>query len=369
MKDLCIDARMLFASGIGTYLQNLLPRLQQRGNFRLHLLVDSASVDALPCFTQCNVISLQAATYSLAEQFDLPRHIPRCDLFWSPHYNVPIFSIAAKKRIVTIHDTTHLSLPALFSWRQRLYAKQMMQRAAQSSAQLITVSNFSQQEIISHLKVDHRKIRVIYPGVDSDFFNTIAEKSPTTRSPLSRNERFFLCVGNVKPHKNILRLLQGFSHAVAELDNTHLIIAGKTFQPFYDQLQSWVHQKSPQLQKKIHFLGFVNHRQLLSLYREAVATILPSLCEGFGLPAIEAMRCGCAVAVSNSASLPEVCEDAALYFDPTDPEEIGSTLQQLVKNEELRLKLSKQGLLRSHSFSWEKSAETHLQLFEELCHK
>jgi len=206
MKKICIDARMLFYSGIGTYLRNLIKGFENHPKFTLCLLVYAKDKN-YP--TNHEKILFDAPIYSVKEQFLYPKIIPKCDLFWSPHFNVPLRKIQAKHRIVTIHDTYHLTFLSTFSFLQRLYAKFVYAKAIKLSEKIITVSKFSKSEIIKHLQVDPAKVDAIHLGIDQDLF------TPKKTKPLFKNP-YLLYVGNLKPNKNLLVLLKAFAKIAEE---------------------------------------------------------------------------------------------------------------------------------------------------------
>ena len=165
MKELCIDARMIFSSGIGTYLKNLLLALKS-SPFKCRLLMDPACIEKLSWLSHFEIIPLSAGIYSIQEQLKLPLLIPKCDLFWSPHYNVPVLPIRAKKRLVTIHDVYHLAYFSTLKWKEKVYAKGVISRAVKVSDQIITDSFFSEAEILKYTRAKKAKISVIPLGVD-----------------------------------------------------------------------------------------------------------------------------------------------------------------------------------------------------------
>ncbi len=367
MKQLCVDARMLLSSGIGTYLRNLLPRIEH-SDFKMRLIVNVDAVASLPWLTRFDLIIANIPIYSIDEQLKLPLLIPRCEVFWSPHYNIPLLPIKAKERLVTVHDVNHIAFAKHLSLKERLYAKTVMKNAVRRSKKVITVSEFSKKEICTHLKTHAGKIEVILPGVDHKMFIPREDGlSLQTKKHLQLPEKFFLFVGNVKPHKNLLGLLKGFLSVIDSLEDVHLLIVGKRKDFLHADSASEVFAEHPKLRDKVRFLDYVEDEYLPSLYRLAIAAILPSFYEGFGLPAVEAMSSGCAVAVSNVASLPEVCSDAAVYFDPHRPEEIGQVMKQLAQRKELLAELKEKGLRRSKEFCWDKCAMAHSRVLEGLC--
>lgn len=254
---------------------------------------------------------LTAHIYSLIEQWQLAR-LPVSQLFWSPHFNVSLLRTQSEKQVTTIHDLFHLdwSIPIY----KKAYAKLLLSRAVHTSIQLITVSHFSKTRLLHHFPKASSKIHVIYPGADH-LLNINPIPVPVT-SP------FYLFVGSTKPHKNLALLKQ--------LPINLFIVDGS------------------------YSLG-----QLVWLYQNAEALIFPSLYEGWGLPPLEAMSLGCPVLASNSASIPEACDDAALYFDPTSLSSLKEALSQLPSHKK---SLIAKGKKRSAGFTWEKAAEQHLQI-------
>lgn len=328
MIDLCIDARMAFSSGIGTYIREIVPLLK---GCRVILLVDQLGRDWCKEFEQ---VVFDAKIYSMKEQALFPLKIPPCDLFWSPHYNVPLLPIRAKKRVATIHDACHL---VFGSKLEKLYAKAVMGRALRKSDRVITVSEFSKREIERFF--GNGNLEAIPIGVNLDKFVRVG-RSEVVRKRYRLPERFVLFVGNQKPHKNIEGLERAF--AKVHVPGLELVVVGKGTR-----------------------IGQVDDRDLPALYSMAEAFVFPSFYEGFGLPPLEAMSCGCPTVVSKAASMPEVCGDASLYFDPSNEREIGEAIVKAVENPE---PLVKKGFERVKQFSWKKTAERHMCLFQEVCH-
>lgn len=325
MIDLCIDVRMAFSSGIGTYIREIVPFLKQ---FRVTLLVDKLGHEWCKEFEQ---IVFDAPIYSIKEQALYPLKVPRCDLFWSPHYNVPLLPIRAKKRIATIHDVCHL---VFGSPLEKLYAKFVMGRAHRSD-KVITVSQFSKKEIERFLGKGN--LEVIPIGVNRDRF-TRKKANASLREKYQLPKRFVLFVGNQKPHKNINGLVRAF--AKVKVPDLELVLVGKGTR-----------------------IGQVEDQDLPAFYSMAEAFVFPSFYEGFGLPPLEAMSCGCPTVVSNAASMPEVCGDASLYFNPSNDDEIAAAIEKAVAHPQ---RLIEMGLERVKQFNWKETAERHMRIFEEV---
>lgn len=346
MKTLCVDARMAHSAGIGTCIREIVPRLAS--SFHIILLV---SVLDQPWCKGIEQIAFNAPIYSIREQLQFPFVVPKCDLFWSPHYNIPLLPIRAKKRIATIHDACHLALGKWLSFPERLYARFVMKRALHHSDAVITDSEFSKIELIRFLKKPKGPFEVIAPAVDPKQFSRISDPEilASVKDRYQLPEKFILFVGSQKPHKNLQGLLQAFSMSGAP--DLHLVIVGKK-QGLRNAIESV-------RMENVHWPGEVPNEDLSSLYTLAELFAFPSFYEGFGLPPLEAMSCGCPTIVSNAASLPEVCGDASYYVNPESGEEISQAISHVLRDKNLQATLIRLGSLRAKAYLWEKTARSY----------
>lgn len=346
-KSLCIDARMLFSSGIGTYLSNLIPLIESA--FETTLLIKSSDMEEAKQRFSSRIIRVDAPIYSVREQIILPFVIPSCDLFWSPHYNIPLLPIKAKKRVVTIHDICHLALPQFFSKIKKIPAHFLLKRAVQRSNLVLTVSNFSKKEIERVLFPSEDRVCVVLNGVEKKkrIGESFSEKA-YLKNP------YILYVGNLKPHKNIDRLIEACLLLPSCYD---LVLAGRLF---YSSSMKKDYLKHP----RIHLLGEVSEGELSFLYQKAEALIQPSLYEGFGLTPLEAMNFGCPVVSSTAEGLKETCGPAAYYVDPLSVEAMHKGIEEVLENQILRDRLIRAGFQRKDCFSWKRSADQLIELFQ-----
>lgn len=342
---MCIDVRMALHSGIGTYIRNIIPALSNV--FKLKLICHPDLIDGWPFLRQSDLITTSCPIYSVQEQVILPFLVPSCDIFWSPHYNFPWAPLRAKKKIVTIHDVYHLTGP--LNILKRWYARQMVRKAVQQADQIVTVSRFTQGELVKFNRGSEKKISIIPLGVDSARFSP-SNSHDEVKLKYQLPDRYFLYVGNLASHKNIGRLLIAWDLIREKLPGTKLVLVTKN---------------KIELPEGILLLNHVLDEELPTLYAHARALIHPSLYEGFGLTPLEAMSCGCPVIVSKVASLPEVCTDSVLYIDPYKIEEMAAAMEKLSQDDHLRAELIKKGLQRSEMFSWEKTVEAHIKIFME----
>lgn len=223
--NLWVDSRMISCSGIGTVLKNLIRPLASPP-FSATFIVQPNALDREKWLNAYSYRLCNAPIYSIQEQVSLPRLISPCDLFWSPHYNIPVFPIRAKKRIVTIHDAYHLAYKDTLGWKEKLYAQTVFRQAIRLSDGIITDSVFSQEELHRLLSVPKERIRVIYPGVDFDRFSRkcSSETKEALKKKYSLPPSFFLFVGNLKPHKNLQLILDAYERVPIEIP---LVILGK----------------------------------------------------------------------------------------------------------------------------------------------
>ena len=286
---LCIDCRMINHSGIGTYIRNLIPYFIEK--YDTVLLGDP---DELIGFNAKNIISLKSKIYSIAEQIELFRKVPKCELFWSPHYNIPLLPIMSNHRVVTIHDVYHLAFYNELSRKQKIYAKLVINAAVKLSDKVITVSTFSKNEIIKYTGCKPGVIAVVYNGVDQfkkDTFNR--DVNAVYNLPLN----YILFVGNVKPHKNLKVLLKAYLLLSDELKQQYkVVIVGKRdgFLTGDEELTRWINTH-PEIQADIVFTGYVANDDMDVIYQNASLFVFPSVYEGFGLPPLEAMLNNCPV--------------------------------------------------------------------------
>lgn len=359
---------MLHSSGIGTYLQNIIPKIKKTHN--MILIGKKDDIKRYNWGSDIKIVDTNSKFYSVKEQFELPFKIPKCDLFWSPHYNVPILPIKAKKRLVTIHDVFHLAFYDKLTLPQKFYAKVVIRAATTLSDKIITVSEFSKSEIVKYTGVDPNKIKVINNGIDTEKFSLINNQVllKNIKQKYNLPEKYLLFVGNVKPHKNLKRLIKAFGLLKNEkmLEGYHLLIVGKKegFIISDKEIENLIKKLS--LEAFIKFTGFVADDDLPAIYNLASALVFPSFYEGFGFPPLESMACGCPVISANIASLPEVCGDAVLYCNPLSPQDIADKIKIIINNPSLKDELINKGYKQARKFSWEICAQETIEVINKV---
>lgn len=275
---------------------------------------------------------------------------------------------------MTIHDTIPELYPELIfpNWRARLFWRLKVWAAIQQSDMILTVSEFSRNCIRSYLNVGDRPIAVTCEAADERFQCKPGNgefKELASRVGLSETDRYFLYVGGIAPHKNLRTLVSAY-HELIEDNNGHavkLLIVGDLEGDSF-----WIDENMRHLARTcratdgIHFCGRLPDEHLPVLYSNSEALVMPALCEGFGLPAAEAMACGAPVLASKTTSLPEVVAEAGIFFDPRRPTEIKQCMAKILDQPILKAKLGKAGLQRSKSLTWNESAKTVLDVIENL---
>ncbi len=363
-----IDARKLHDFGIGTYIRNLLRQLAELDRDTEYVLLarpeDRCALSSLGENFRC--VTETASNYSVTEQLRIPWAIrrERVELFHAPHYVLP--PLVSCRSVVTIHDCIHLMFPQYLPSRLAYaYARTSIAAAAKRATRILTVSESSKRDILKYVDVPADKIHVIYNAYDPRFGVEPREEDVVrVRERYQLHDEFVLYAGNVKPHKNLGRLIEAFHHVRDRgLDHLKLVLIGDDISKGA-ALRRAVHQH--QLHKYVRFLGYLPEDTLAVLYRLAGVFVFPSLYEGFGLPPLEAMASGTPVVTSNVSSLPEVAGDAALLVDPYDPIAIADGIFTVLTDVSVRRRLRQRGIARAGQFSWQASVRHVRQIYQEV---
>jgi len=363
-----IDARKLHDFGIGTYIRNLLrqlARLDRDSEFVVLCQPDDREAIA-SLGGNFRPLPETSRNYSIAEQVRVPLALKRerVTLFHAPHYVLP--PLVRCRSVVTIHDCIHLMFPQYLPNRLALtYARTSIRMAAKRATRVLTVSESSKRDILRFVDLPPEKIDVIYNAFDERFGVEPREEDVVrVRERYQLHDEFVLYAGNVKPHKNLERLITAF-HLVRQrgLDHLKLVLIGDDISR-YSALRRAVHRY--QLHQYVRFLGYLPEETLAVMYRLSSVFVFPSLYEGFGLPPLEAMASGTPVVTSNVSSLPEVAGDAAILVDPYDPDALADAMLRVLTDESLRKNLRRRGIERARQFSWEQSVGRIRRIYDEI---
>jgi glycosyltransferase involved in cell wall biosynthesis len=386
-----IDARFYgpVGKGLGRYTQEVVDNIikitgaEPEVGFNFVIFLSPENFDEFVCH-QDNVkkVCLTARWYSWQEQIIMPFYIWRAklDLIHYPHFNVPLLTPC--KFVVTIHDLILTHFPTVrattlspFIYRLKSLAYSLVIfTAVKRAKKIITVSEFTKQDLIDQFKVKSEKIVVTYEGVanlakgrDSLFVAKLDNKE--TLKQYNINNNFLLYVGNAYPHKNLDFLLHAFAKLLIQKPELRLVLVGKE-DYFYDQIHAKARSlnlwQKGNINSPVIFPGYVPDAQLEILYQEALVYVFPSLYEGFGLPPLEAMAKGCPVISSDRASLPEILGTAALYFNPEKEDEMIEKIYQVLNVKEIRNSLIAKGLEQVKKYSWWQCARETLDVYYKI---
>lgn len=283
------------------------------------------------------------------------------DILFIPSHTLPLVRRPSLKTVVTIHGLEYEYLPQYYQFPQKLYLNKSTEYAVRHATHLIAVSQWTKDQLVSRLKADPRKITVVHEGVVVTPRTVALSEVERDSSEVGRHGAYILFVGTIQPRKNLVRLIQAFS--MIHNSKLQLLIAGKLGW-LYDEILA-----APQrfgVEKQVRFLGYVTELELAGLYRNALFFILPSLCEGFGLPVLEAMTHGCPVIAAQAGALPEIVGQAGLLVNPARVDEISQAMKLLLANRELREAFREKGYQRVKQFSWRKAALETLKVFKKV---
>ncbi len=284
----------------------------------------------------------------------------KIDVFYSPVHEGSINPFA--RQVITVHDLLPLKFPEVYP-RIKLYFKYVLPQVIKASSALIVISDATKRDLIEHYKLFNKPLYVVYNGVDHNKFRplTMSEIEAVKRKYNLHSYIFYLA-SETRPYKNIDRLIEAYGNL--RLSDLDLVIAGSLNN--LDEKHLAGRLVKLRIHDRVRFLGYVPDEDLPGLYCGAEVFVFPSLYEGFGLPPLEAMTCGCPVVASNTSSLPEVCGDAAYYVDPYDIESIAEGVRAVVSDSDLKRSLRCKGIERAKMFTWEKTVKEILHVIDQV---
>lgn len=373
--------------GFGRFTRELLEALLEIDKTNEYLFfIDSETVESetIPpqvkkIVANTQVSQLKAASAdgsrSLKDLWAMSRAVlkHKVDVFFFPavYSYFPVFN--RTKIILTVHDVIADHHPELiFPNAKAKFFWKLKQNVAIRQADLIaTVSEYSKKQIVEYFILPESRLRIISEGARPVF--KVLEQTEETFETLARhglkpNEKFLLYVGGISPHKNLAVLINAFEKISVNQTDVKLVLVGDyKDDPFFSAYPSLKKQVAElKLEDKVIFTGFIPDEDLAQLYNTAQLLVFPSLEEGFGLPAIEAMSCGTPVAASNCSSLPEVLGEAGRFFDPRNVSNMAELIGRILADEQERKAMRETGLARAEQFMWKKAAEDTLLIFNEL---
>ena len=370
-----IDGRAIYKAidGIGRYSLNLIRKLAAIDHTNQYFIFKNPEIkENIADAANFHEVVVGFHHLSLRTVLCLPRVTKRfaLDVFHAPFFVCPMWGV--KNVVLTVHDIMALTFPSFFGGRNRLkekaaffYHRLFVPLSIQRARKIIAVSNSTKLALMESLKVAADRISVTYEAVDDRFEVDCARKDVEAfRVRLGLPQEYLLYVGNMKPYKNFTLIASALEILKKRMGLRHkLVVAGKKdrfFPAVYEDL------KNRNLLDDVVFVGYVGDDELPWLFKNAAVFLFPSLCEGFGLPPLEAMSQGVPTIVSHASSLPEVVADGALLVDPHSPEDLAGAILKVLKDVDLRSRLSQRGIERSRAFSWETMARQTLAIYNAM---
>ena len=298
------------------------------------------------------------------EQIKFPRIVRemKIDLLHSPHYTIPLTSPVPV--VVTFHDMTFFIYPEKHTLAKRYFFPWMMRHSSKKAEKIITVSESTRDDAIRYLKTPPDKIVAIHLGYQ-DIFHPITDQVllDNVRQQYKLPDQFIFYAGAFEPRKNIPLLLSVYERLVQQQPDLSLVLTGGTG---WDNKETLALMNSMHSKDKVIRLGHVPYADLPSIYNLAEIFVYPSLYEGFGLPPLEGMACGTPVITTNISSMPEVVGDAGVLVPPNDEAALLQAIQQVLDDPVLRQRLQIAGPKRAANFTWKRTAQKTLTIYEEV---
>ncbi len=300
-----------------------------------------------------------------------PKALAWADIFHSSYARIPQQARwqLPGQHLLTVHDLTPLVLREEYFSSEQIGITRRIIDSVQPDDWVVTVSESTKNDLCERRPIDPQRVFVVpnaasddlfYPVTDDNRIRTVLQKYAVPEG------RYLLSLHSMAPHKNIPRLIEAFRQFVRQekLSDTYLVLAGGLGRPRKEIFEE-LSLETADLDR-VHFTGFVEDDDLAALYSGAEAFVFPSLYEGFGLPVLEAMQCGCPVVASNTSSLPEIVEDAGILMDPTDTEELAHALSRAIGSPSTISEFSKKGRERAKGYSWENSVSRMLNIYRQI---
>lgn len=342
--EIVINARFLTQklTGVQRFAFELSIRLKDILGDRI-IFVSPKNIVQKDMAKQLEVYCFGKTSGYLWEQIELPLWLfrngsPKLISFCS------VAPLVYKNSYTAIHDITFARYPETFNWKFRMIYSYLIPRLCANSKKIITVSNFSKDEISTFYNIPRERFLVVYNAV-GPLFRKIVDNE-------LKCQRYFLAVSSVKANKNFISILKAFERVLQSVENIKLFIIGDCNDKNFKQIDIGRFACNP----NIRFVGRVSDTDLVRYYSNAIAFIFPSYYEGFGIPAIEAQACGCPVLSSNQSSLPEVLNESAMFFEPDDISNLSDLMVSMAENDLLRQELILKGYSNVKRFSWDESA-------------
>lgn len=356
-------------SGVGTHAYNIASRIAESSDFECELLL----YDFMNHHKSAEILSKRIPGTPILQNNILPygiyakiwdyvpisyNHLFGSDADIYHFFNFIVPPKTKGKIINTVHDLVFYTFPETMDKSNYRRMTANTKRSCDMSDIVITVSENSRRELMTYMNIPENKIRIVYNGVNHDMFNRNAPEN----TDISLPSDYILYIGTLEPRKNLLTLLEAYSKTHASKEGVKLVIAGANGWEYKE-----IYRKARALKTEVIFTGYIPSEKLPSLYKSAKVFAFPSLYEGFGIPPLEAMACGTPVVSTNVSSLPEVVGDAAVTVqNPKSAAELADALDRAVYDENLIKQCTEKGFAQAEKFTWEKSAQSVINIYKEL---
>ena len=364
---IAIDARMISPGsmhGIARYVFELLRCLKttvsnpECGDEYFILVNPQSPLESIEWPKHMRLVHVNGSWISLKQQWELPRVLTalKADLFHAPSFMAPLASPC--RMVMTIHDLNHLVLPQFYTPFHQFYYQVFVRSCIRKSEYILTVSNFSKNEIVRNLDISPEKVFVTYNGVSDNYVPvTDPDRLSYIRDLYELPEKFIFCLSNNKPHKNVHQLVRAYCFSDLDIP---LVLACPVDRNLIRIAESFGKKH------RIYFSKFIDEEHLPGVYSMTHLFVYPSTYEGFGLPPLEALSCGAPVVVARSSSLPEVVGDSAIFTNPFDYRDIARALELGCRDMALRERLRQLGVRHAKRFSWQSMTEQTVRIYR-LC--
>jgi len=350
--------------GTRIYIQNMLKNfgsLDKESQFLIYHKSEFNPELSFPVFKNYKIKNLSFPFWWTQTRFAWEIFREKPDVLWMPMHSLPFLRSKKTKTVITIHDLAFKFFPQFFTKKDLRRLNYFTDYAVRNADKLIAVSNSTKNDILKcYPKINEDKIKIIYHGYDKNLFNENISpeeiKKINTKYQIL-NTRYLIYVGAIQPRKNIETLIEAYKIIKKEkgLENLKLVVAGDLgwlYLPILEKIKST---------EGVIYAGKFKTKDLPALMRSAEVFVLPSLYEGFGLPAIEAMACGVPVVAADNSSLSEIVGQSGILYQPNNAARLAKALREILENSTLQNRLREKGLERARDFSWEKCAKETLE--------
>lgn len=362
------EANVTNRVGIGEYAYQLLSYFEKitatNKTVSFHIYLKDTPSDDLPKARtgwQYHIVKPAKLWTQIGLPLYLLTHKKEIDVFFTPSHYAPRFSLIPT--VISVMDVSYLHFPDTFAKKDLYQLETWTKYSVENAKKVFTISIASKNDIMKFYKKTDTDVVVTHLGIKEIEAESTKKTMEEIQKKYNVGQNYFLFVGTLQPRKNITRLIEAFSLLKQKQADLKLVIVGRKGWKFDEILAA---PDTYGVRDSVLFLDFVPDEDLPTLYANAVAYVLPSLYEGFGLPVLEAMKYDCPVITSNISSLPEAGGDAALYVNPEDVQDITVKMEQLLHDTTLRQEMIKKGRVQIKKFSWEKTAEETLAVLEQV---